>query len=57
MNREKPVDVDAIASNLIENAEKISFGVATVSLKIHEGVIVAVSFESTEITRKKEVLK
>jgi len=57
MNKEKTVDVNVIASNLIKNAEKLSYGTAAVSLRIHEGVIVAVSFESTEITRKKDVLK
>jgi len=57
MSKEKTVDVNAITSNLIRNAEKLRYGTAAVTLKIHDGTIVAVSHETTEITKEKEAVK
>jgi len=57
MNKEKMIDVNAITSHLIANAEKLHYGTASVSLKIHEGAIVAVSHETVEITKEKEKIK
>jgi hypothetical protein len=57
MKEEKAIDVVAITSHLIANAEKLRYGTASVSLKIHEGTIVAVSHETTEITKEKEAIK
>ena len=57
MKNEKAIDVTAITSHLIANAEKLHYGTASVSLKIHEGAIVAVSHETTEITKEKEIIK
>jgi len=57
MNKEKSLDVDAITSQLIANAENLRYGTASVSLKVHEGVIVAVSHETVCITKEKGTIK
>ena len=57
MKKEEKIDADAITSHLIANAQKLRYGTASVSLKIHEGAIVAVSHETTEITKEKEIIK
>ena len=57
MKNEKPIDVNAITSQLIANAEKLRYGTASVSLKIHEGIIKVVSHETVEITKEKEIIE
>jgi len=56
MKKDKPINAETIASHLIVNAEKLRFGTASVSLKVHEGTITAVSHETIEIVREKEIL-
>jgi len=51
------IDVNAITSHLIANAEKLRYGTASVSLKVHEGTIVSVAHETVEITKEKETVK
>jgi len=53
----KEIDVNAITSHLIANAEKLRYGTASVSLKVHEGTIVSVAHETVEITKEKETVK
>jgi len=57
MSKENMIDANAIVTHLIANAEKLRYGTASVSLKIHEGTIVAVSHETTEITKEKGTIK
>ena len=57
MNKEKVIDINAITSHLIANAEKLHYGTASITLKIHEGAIVAVSHETVEVTKEKEAIK
>ena len=57
MKKEKAIDVNTITSHLIANAEKLHYGTASVSLKVHEGAIVAVSHETIEVTKEKEIIK
>jgi len=57
VKNEKAIDVTAITSQLIANAERLRYGTASVSLKIHEGVIKVVSHETIEITKEKEVIE
>jgi hypothetical protein len=43
-----------IIETLFSNAQRIVFGLASVELKIHEGRLVAVTYSSTENTRRRE---
>jgi hypothetical protein len=51
------VQPDEISKRLIENTKHLNYGTVAVILKIHEGQIVSVSHETTEIKRKQEVIK
>jgi hypothetical protein len=43
-----------IMETLFSNAGRVRFGVVSLELKIHEGRCVAVTYSTTESTRKKE---
>jgi hypothetical protein len=43
-----------VTETLFRNANGITFGTASVELKIHEGRLVAVTYSTTENTRQKE---
>jgi hypothetical protein len=51
------VQPDEISKRLIENAKQLNYGTVAVVLKIHEGQVKAVSYETTEIKRKQEAVK
>jgi hypothetical protein len=49
--------IEDIINRLITVAAELRYGTASVLLKVHDGQIVSVSQEKTEICRKREVLK
>ena len=57
MKKENAIDINVITSHLIANAKKLHYGTASITLKIHEGAIVAVSHETVEVTKEKEAIK
>jgi len=50
----KEILIKNIVERLIENLSKVSFGVITLSLKIHESNVVSISHEVCERTIQKQ---
>jgi hypothetical protein len=48
--------INEISERIKENSTKVRFGIVSVVLKIHEGNVVAVSHETTETIKQKEVI-
>ena len=46
---------EAIVVRLLENAARLRYGSVSVSLKLHDGRIVTVSYSTTENTREQEL--
>jgi hypothetical protein len=46
-----------IILRLMENAKQLQYGVASASLKVHEGRVVSINYETTECTKKREEVK
>ena len=57
MKDEKTLDLDTIVFHLEHNAKLLRYGTASVSLKIHDRTIVAVSHEIVSVTKEKETIK
>ena len=45
-----------ISERIKDNSRKIRYGLVSVSLKFHEGNLVAISHEATETTKQKEII-
>ena len=45
-----------ISIRIKEDSEKVRYGTVSVSVKIHEGNAVAVSYETTETIKHKEII-
>jgi len=54
MNKSK---AEIMVARLLANAAEVRHGSASVSVKLHEGRVVEVSYSTTENTRDKEPLK
>jgi hypothetical protein len=48
--------IKEISERIKENTTKVRFGIVSVALKIHEGNVVAVSHETTETVKHKEII-
>ena len=48
--------IKEISEQIKENSTKVRFGLVSVALKIHEGNVVAVSHETTETIKQKEII-
>jgi len=49
--------LEAITLHLMENANKLQFGSASLVLKIHSNKVVQIILESTECVREREEVK
>jgi hypothetical protein len=52
---QKEIKRKEIVEALFANADKVTFGMASVELKIHEGRCVAITYSTTENARQKEI--
>jgi hypothetical protein len=48
--------INEISERIKENSTKVRFGIVSVAIKIHEGNVVAVSHETTETIKQKEII-
>ncbi|MDR0286210.1 MAG: hypothetical protein LBI03_00640 [Clostridiales bacterium] len=48
--------IKEISERIKDNSNKIRYGLISVSLKFHEGNLVAISHEVTETTKQKEII-
>jgi hypothetical protein len=49
--------IDALTAHLIENANKLQFGSASLVLKVHSNKVVQIIFESTECVKEREEVR
>ena len=48
---------DSITNYLIANAKQLKYGSVTASLRIHNGRVVSINYETTECTKEREEIK
>jgi hypothetical protein len=54
MDKEK---MEAAVARLIANASGVRYGTSVLALKVHEGRVVSISYETTECTKEREELE
>jgi len=51
------INADKITNHLIDNSRQLKYGVVSASLKIHDGRVVSINYETTECTKEREEIK